>query len=1116
MDRSWMYGNRSSMDFRKGVEDFCRSAFNYAKRMGDDEFFCPCVDCSNVETVPSIRVLREHVVCRGFRQDYHIWIWHGEEGVYREDSSINDQMSGQHEEIEHHVDIEHHLEEEPNPNIDVSDEDTRVTIDDENVDDDDDRLNEMLNGLEDEMSNRPDVFESLMQASETPLYPGCIKYTKLYAVLTFFNIKAKHGWSDKSFTELLEALQDMFPEGNQIPKSNYYAKKLLCPLDLGYEKIDACPNDCLLYRNEYSHLHECPRCSKSRYKLADGIEFELGKKYPSAKVLWYLPIIPRLLRLFSIKSDAKHLRWHAEGRKKDGKLRHPADSPQWEIIDDKYPEFKNEVRNLRLGLSTDGMNPFGSLSSLHSTWPVLLVIYNLPPWLTMKRKYIMLSLLISGPKQPGNDIDIYLAPLIDDLKKLWYEGVTAFDAHASENFMLRAMLFCTINDYPAYGNLSGYKVKGKKACPICDDDMKSTYLTHSGKYVYLDNRRSLNRFHPYRKKKLPFNGKVEEEVARKPLSGKEVYERVIDIKTVFGKTVKIKESGCLWKKKSIFWELPYWQDLPVRHCLDVMHIEKNVCDALLGTLLNLPGKTKDGLKVRKDMEDMKIRSKLWPVQKDKSRKGKGSSFYLPPACYTLSKVEKKLFCECLYGIKVPTGFSSNIKRLVSRNDLKLIGMKSHDCHVMIQVFLPIAIRGILPKYVRCAITKLCSFFNTICNKVVDPETLDALQVDVIETLCQFEMYFPPSFFDIMVHLISHVVREIKLCGPVFLRWAYPFERHMGALQDMVRNPARPEASIVQGIVSEEVYEYCSEFVNKLQAIGLPRTRDDGRFEGKGLVGAKEISPPSNLRNKAHLYALQQSEAVQPYLERHKQDLASIYPSKGEMWLMKEHNRTFVEWFYNEVMKELSNTDNVVPDTIKWLAYGPRESVHSYEGFTINGYTFYTERQDKKSLSVQNSGVSMVASSREFANSKDKSPIDATLSYYGVIQEIWELDFCDFKVPFFRCKWIENSRRGVHIDEFGFTQVDMSRLRDNDEPFILASQARQVFYILDPSDHRWSLVVHGKRRILGVWDVLDENEYDEFQDIPPFANPINNVGDGTNLDTVYLRSDHGEGITVHNP
>ncbi|XP_074291284.1 uncharacterized protein LOC141618061 [Silene latifolia] len=674
----------------------------------------------------------------------------------------------------------------------------------------------------------------------------------------------------------------------------------------------------------------------------------------------------------------------------------------------------------------------------------------------MKRKYMMLSLLISGPKQPGNDIDVYLAPLIDDLKKLWDEGVTAFDAHAYENFTLRAMLFCTINDFPAYGNLSGYKVNGKKPCPICEDYMKSTYLTHSRKYVYLDYRRFLKRFHPYLKKKLPFNGKVEEEVTRKPLSEKEVYERVKDVQTVYGKFVKPKESESLWKKKSIFWKLPYWQDLPVRHCLDMMHIEKNVCDALLGTLLNFTGKSKDGLKVRKDLMEMKIRTNLWPVEKNIQTKGKSPSFYLPPACYTLSKVEKRLFCECLYGIKVPTGYSYNIKRLASKTDFKLGAMKSHDSHVMMQLFLPIATRGILPKHVRKAITKLCSFFNIICSKVVDPEMLDALQVDVTETLCQFEMYFPPSFFDIMIHLILHLVHDIKLCGPVFLRWAYPFERHMATLQDKVRNLARPEASIIQGTVSEEVIEFCSEFVSKLHPIGLPRCKDDGRFEGKGLVGAKVISPPSDLINKAHLYILQHSDE---------------------------------------------------------LAYGPREGVTTYEGFTINGYTFYTERQDRKSLSVQNSGITIVASSREFSSSKDKCPIDATQSYYGVIQDIWELDYCDFKVPLYRCKWIDNNRLGVHIDEFGFTQVDMNRLRDTNEPFIFASQAKQVFYILDPSDHRWSLVIHGKRRTLGVWDVLDEDENDDFEDIPPFSNPINNVNDIGDLGTIYMRSDHKEGISA---
>jgi len=83
-------------------------------------------------------------------------------------------------------------------------------------------------------------------------------------------------------------------------------------------------------------------------------------------------------------------------------LHHVADSPQWKKIDTLYPQFGSDPRNLRLGLATDGMNPYGNLSSKHSSWSVLLIIYNLPYWLVMKRKYIMLSMMISGPKQPVN------------------------------------------------------------------------------------------------------------------------------------------------------------------------------------------------------------------------------------------------------------------------------------------------------------------------------------------------------------------------------------------------------------------------------------------------------------------------------------------------------------------------------------------------------------------------------------------------------------------------------------------------------------------------------------------------------------------------------------------
>ena len=136
------------------------------------------------------------------------------------------------------------------------------------------------------------------------------------------------------------------------------------------------------------------------------------------------PIIPWLARLFANKRNAQLLRWHAEERKRDGMLRHPADSAQWRNIDSKYKKhFAYDMRNIRFGLSTDGMNPFDNMSSSHSTWPVTLCIYNLPPWLFMKRKYIMMPLLIQGPKQPGNDIDVYLSPLVDDLQVLWNDGV---------------------------------------------------------------------------------------------------------------------------------------------------------------------------------------------------------------------------------------------------------------------------------------------------------------------------------------------------------------------------------------------------------------------------------------------------------------------------------------------------------------------------------------------------------------------------------------------------------------------------------------------------------------------------------------------------------------------
>jgi len=104
-------------------------------------------------------------------------------------------------------------------------------------------------------------------------------------------------------------------------------------------------------------------------------------------------------------------------------------------------------------------------------------------------------------------------------------------------------------------------------------------------------------------------------------------------------------------------------------------------------------------------------------------------------------MKKIRFCQCLKGVKVPQGHSSNVKSLVSIQDLKLIGLKSHDCHILMQQLLSVAIHWILPKNVRHTITRLCSFFSSICCEVTDPLKLDELQDEIVLILCKLEMFF---------------------------------------------------------------------------------------------------------------------------------------------------------------------------------------------------------------------------------------------------------------------------------------------------------------------------------------------------------------------------------------
>jgi hypothetical protein len=264
--------------------------------------------------------------------------------------------------------------------------------------------------------------------------------------------------------------------------------------------------------------------------------------------------------------------------------------------------------------------------------------------------------------------------------------------------------------------------------------------------------------------------------------------------------------GVPFKKQSIFFQyLPYWPDLEVPHAIDAMHVQKNVFESLMATLMET-GKSKDGLRSRKDMVQLNVMRELWPVQQDNGK------YSLPAASFNLTLEERRAICNFLRGVRVPTGFSANPKKLVSMKDLSLTYCKAHDCHVMLTVFLPIAIRAIKPEFLKMAITRMCYFFSKISQKTIHRQELSDLHEFMVETQNQLEMCLPPAFFDIMVHLMIHLVHQIEALGPSFLHEMWSYERFMSVLSRYVHNRTHPEGSMIEGYNSEEVVECCQEWL----------------------------------------------------------------------------------------------------------------------------------------------------------------------------------------------------------------------------------------------------------------------------------------------------------------
>ncbi|KAM3222212.1 hypothetical protein P3L10_021482 [Capsicum annuum] len=376
-DRSWMYLSRSANEYENRAKDFLNKAFERAS-LGN-EILCPCRLYFN-RYWHYRDVVEDHLFGHRFSPNYTQWVFHGE-GI----SSTNIP----HPSHEGHEGVSQGLSDHKHDDIDKL------------------------------------LHDTFRNEGKQDLYPGCKSFSKLSFTIRLYLFKCIHGLSNVAFSDLLDLIKEAFPFA-QIPESFHKARKVIRDLSLNYEKIHACPNDCMLFWNDNANLDNCVVCGSSRWK---NVLDELTNK--------------------TSKVPAKVLRI------KDGNLRHPADGKAWQHFDSMYPDFAKHIPNVRLGLLSDGFNPFRTMSISHSTWPVMLMNYNLSPWICVKPEYIMLSMIIPGPSSPGNDIDIYLQPLIAELNELWKVGVETFDVETNQTFNMRLALLWMVSDFPALAMLSG-------------------------------------------------------------------------------------------------------------------------------------------------------------------------------------------------------------------------------------------------------------------------------------------------------------------------------------------------------------------------------------------------------------------------------------------------------------------------------------------------------------------------------------------------------------------------------------------------------------------------------------------------------------------------------------
>ena len=256
---------------------------------------------------------------------------------------------------------------------------------------------------------------------------------------------------------------------------------------------------------------------------------------------------------------------------------------------------------------------------------------------------------------------------------------------------------------------------------------------------------------------------------------------------------------------------------------------------------------------------------------------------------------------------------------------------------------------------------------------------------------------------------------------------------------------------------------------------MPQNKHLRRFEGVGHKnGRKELHVHMSGRtsdfDRANLVALQHIDLIDPWLKEHKTMIEnSGKPMMTEAEIYREHNSSFARWFKDHIDANPPPMDSDKDKLVLALSHGPAPNIMTYQAYDINGYTFYTEEKDKNSV-YQNSGVTM-----------DSWTGDVKTRYYGRIEEIWELSYAGEKVPMFRIRWAKSvTKEDLYFTTMFLPEANKSKSTNataQNEPWVLAEHVHQCFFITDPSRPSRVIVRRGKRTIVGMDGVANEEDFE---------------------------------------